>query len=185
MLEGQNVILRLFAEADLDEYLSLANQYSQRGEYFPIVPRNPSETRKKFAETGWWDEHEGRLLITDKEGRMLGDIGFFKSSPYQTGYELGYSIYRREDRGKGYMSEALRLFSAYLFELKPIPRLYLHTSADNEASRKVAEKCGYKYEGTMRQAAFLRGTYHDCPWFSLLREDCPTLPELLRKRGRS
>ena len=180
MLEGPNVILRLFTEDDLDEYLRLENTYAEQGEFAPIGFRSPAQFRKEFSETGAWEENLGRLLITDKKGRMLGTIMFFKEPSYQSGYEVGYTILRREDRGRGYMSEALRILSAYLFELKPVPRLHLTTPVENTPARRVAEKCGYKEEGVLRQVGFARGKYVDCVRYSLLRNECPSLAEALK-----
>ena len=110
---------------------------------------------------------------------MLGNLAFFKDVKYHAGYEVGYLILRREDRGKGYMSEALRIFSAYLFELKPIPRLQITTVKGNAAARRIAEKCGYQLEGTFKNHGFLRGRYIDVERLALLREDCPLLLEVL------
>jgi len=179
MLEGKNVNLRLFSEDDLDEYLTLDNKLDERGEHFPVVFYSVPKNRKDFGETGWWEDDQGRMLVTNKEGRMLGVIVFFKGFRYESGYEIGYVILRRADRGQGYMSEALRIFSAYLFELKPVPRLQIHTAQGNVPARRIAEKCGYKYEGTMRKLGFLRGEYVDVEQFSLLREECPSLAEVL------
>jgi ribosomal-protein-alanine N-acetyltransferase len=180
MLEGPNIILRLFADADLDEFLALNAMLMERGEFYPISLHSAAETRKEFGEHGWWEEHSGRMLITAKNGRMLGGIGFFRPSPYQSGYELGYAVFRPEDRGQGVMTAALRIFSAYLFELKPIPRLQVSTAVGNGASRRVAEKCGYQYEGTLRQYFYMRGKHHDCEVLSLLGEECPSLSAALQ-----
>jgi ribosomal-protein-alanine N-acetyltransferase len=180
MLEGRKITLRLFAEADLDEFLTLYGKLIERGEFFPISLKSAAETRKEFGEHGWWEEHTGRMLITTKDGRMLGGIGFYQPSPYQSGYELGYGIFRPEDRGKGIMTAALRIFSAYLFELKPTPRLQVTTAVGNRASRRIAEKCGYQFEGTLRQFFYMRGKYHDCDLLSLLRGECPSLSEALQ-----
>jgi len=177
MLEGRQVILRLFREEDLDEFLNLHNRCSQRGEFYPISIRPLSANRKDLQENGWWGEDQGRMLITDRQGRMLGMIFFFKGAPYQEGYEVGYTLFKREDRGRGTISEALPLFSAYLFEAKPIHRLYLLTASGNIASRRVAEKSGYRHEGTLRQAFFLRGKHVDCEMYSLLRNECPPAAE--------
>jgi RimJ/RimL family protein N-acetyltransferase len=94
---------------------------------------------------------------------------------------VGYIILRREDRGRGYGTEALRIFSAYLFDAKPTERLQLVTMAGNVPSRRIAEKCGYQLEGTMRKFGFVRGKYVDAVMYSLLREECPTLAEVLAK----
>jgi ribosomal-protein-alanine N-acetyltransferase len=179
MLEGPTVILRLFSEDDLEEFLKLENTYAEIGEFVPVDFRCPAAFRKHLAETGGWDDKLGRMLITDKRGRIVGHIMYIKEPPWQSGYEVGYVIFRREDRGKGYVTEALRIFSAYLFELKPIARLHIATHAGNLAARRVAEKCGYQLEGTFRQFLFVRGKYVDYVQYSLLRDECQTLAQAL------
>jgi len=180
MLEGPNVKLRLFTEDDLDEFLKLENTCAEMGEFTPVDLRSPAAFRKQFSETGGWDDKLGRMLITDKSDRILGHIMFIKEPSFQSGYEVGFVVFRREDRGKGYTTEALRIFSAYLFELKPIPRLQLGTHVGNVAARRVAEKCGYKLEGTLRRMFFTRGAYVDYVLYSLLRDECPSLAEALK-----
>ncbi len=179
MLKGRKVILRLFAEDDLEELFALDSDLAARGEFFPILLHPITDMRKDFGKSGWWQEDQGRMVITNSDGTIVGAIVFFRPSPMLAGYEIGFVIFRREDRGQGYMTEALRIFSAYLFEIKPIPRLQLGMFKGNEASRKVAEKCGYQYEGTQRQGNFLRGQYRDRETFSLLRSECPPLSEVL------
>lgn len=180
MLEGPNVILRLFREDDLDEFLKLENTYAEMGEFAPVDLRVPAAFRKHFSETGGWDDKLGRMLITDKSDHILGHIMCIKEPSFQSGYEVGFVVFRRENRGKGYTTEALRIFSAYLFELKPIPRLQLSTHTDNVAARRVAEKCGYKLEGTLRRMFFTRGEYVDYALYSLLRDECPPLAEAIK-----
>ena len=179
MLKSKKVTLRLFTEDDLAELFALDADITARGEYFPIALHTLSDMRKQFRETAWWQEDQGRMVIAGADGEMVGAIVFFRPSPMLAGYEIGYTIFRPEDRGKGYMTEALRIFSAYLFELKPIPRLQLGMFKGNAASRKVAEKCGYQYEGTQRHGNFLRGEYRDRETFSLLRSECLPLSEAL------
>lgn len=183
MLEGRNIILRLFRESDLEEFLALQNRCAERGEYYPLGLQSPAAAVRDLKEGGWWEEHTGRMLITDKQGHLLGSIFFFKGAPYQDGYEVGYTIFRRADRRRGIMSEALPLFSAYLFEAKPIGRLYLFAAADNAGSRRVAEKSGYHQDGTLRQAFFLRGRLHDCAVYSMLRSECRPLREFVQPSG--
>ena len=186
MLRGNQATLRLFSESDLDELSTLDADIAARGEHFPLTLHPLAGMQAQFRETGWWQEDQGRMAIIDPADRLVGAIVFFKPSPMLSGYEVGYTIFRPEDRGHGFMTEALRIFSAYLFELKPIPRLQLGVFAGNAASRRVAEKCGYQYEGTQRQGGFLRGQYRDREILSLLRDDCPTLAAVLTGaiRGR-
>jgi len=181
MLEGPRITLRLMTDADVEEYVKLQNVVVEQGEHLPPRLRSLRSIREHYEERkGWWDEHEGALLITDKADQMLGGIGFFRRSHHDSGYEIGYELLRREHRGQGYTTEALRIFSAYLFELKPIPRLQIVTTKGNVAARRVAEKCGYQLEGTLREGGFVRGEYVDVVIYGLLRGDCPSLAEVLR-----
>jgi RimJ/RimL family protein N-acetyltransferase len=76
------------------------------------------------------------------------------------------------------MTEALRLFSAYMFSAKPIARLQVNCFSENIPSRRTAEKCGYTYEGTMRKAVFCKGKFYNLDLFSIMREECPDFLEV-------
>lgn len=173
MLEGRKVNLRLIQEKDLPEMLNLMNDLKHRGDYLGVELHHENKIQKVYSDAGFWESDFGRLLITDKEDRILGAVTFFKGVGDSEGYEIGCQIYRKEDRGKGYSTEAIKLFCAYIFELKPIERLQVCTVKENLAARKTAEKCGFVFEGTMRKAYFARGKYHDLNFYSLLREECP------------
>ncbi|WBW94936.1 GNAT family N-acetyltransferase [Oceanirhabdus sp. W0125-5] len=179
MIKGKLINLRTMRQEDIDEIFCLTSDLSQRGEYWDVRLSSEPSFKKRFQETGCWNDTFGTMIITNKEGRLLGEISYFKGVWYLPGYEVGYRIYRDEDKGKGYTSEALRLFTAYLFELKPIKRLEIQVSVGNIPSRKVAEKVGFKYEGLKRQAVFSKGKYEDIELFSLLREECLSLSEVL------
>jgi len=69
------------------------------------------------------------------------------------------------------MSEALSLFTKYLFATQTINRLKLSILPGNLASKRVAEKCGFKYEGAARGAFFHRGRHQDIEEYSLLRHE--------------
>ena len=114
-----------------------------------------------------------RGIAVENGGFFIQEGILLPETESQEGYEIGYSLFQRKDRGQGVVSEALRLFSAYLFDWKSTPRLQVLIAKDNAPSRRVAEKCGYQHEGTLRKCFFLRGEYVDCDLFSLLREECP------------
>lgn len=180
MLIGKKTILRVIKRDDVEEFLALSNDLSQTGEYYPMRILSEQDFRNKFAENGWWAEDSGLMMITDKSGKIIGNIGYFVSDKHIVGFEVGFRILRQEDRGKGYMTEALKIFSAFMFESKPITRLALNTISGNTPCMKAAEKAGYTHDGTLRKAIFNRGEYHDLEMFSMLKEECPKLRDVLR-----
>lgn len=179
MLHGKNINLRLIQEKDLSEMLNLMNDLDHRGYYLGLDLYHETKIQKHYSDAGYWENDFGRMLITDKSDRLLGAITFFKGVGDSEGYEIGCQIYRKEDRGKGYAAEAVKLFCAYIFEIKPIVRLQVCTVSENAAAKRAAEKCGFVYEGTMRKAYFARGKYHNLDVLSMMREECPTLAEVL------
>ncbi|MGB7603920.1 MAG: GNAT family N-acetyltransferase [Lutisporaceae bacterium] len=180
MIQGKNINLRPVEQDDLDKIIMLQSDVAQRGEFLSPHMMNEVMYKKDYQETGFWKEDFGVLLITNKEGRLLGDISYFKGVRYMPGFEIGYNIFKSEDRGKGYTSEALKLFSAYLFELKIIHRLEVHADMKNIGSRRVAEKCGFTFEGTKREAVFSRGKYCDLAIYSMLSHECPSFTEMIK-----
>lgn len=179
MIIGKQINLRVMKDKDLEQYIDLTNDYGEKGDYFPAIIRTQSATRRHFEETGFFNADGGRMLIVDKEDRILGFVSFFKTAMYINGYELGYQIFKRSDRGKGYVSEALLLFSSFLFEYFNITRLQICMEAENIASEKVAIKCGYQYEGNMRDVCRENGRLVTNKLYSLIRSEVKPLSELI------
>lgn len=171
MLTGKNIILRTIRKEDLNVMFDLMNDATEKGDFWNLRLWSMPDLEKKFNDNYFWNDDNGWMLIVDRaDGRTLGTIGFFKESTYVQGYEIGYQLYKRADRGKGIMPEALKLMVSYLFQVKPTPRLQIKTDAGNIPSQRVAEKCGFKYEGTLRSAVFLNA-WSDLKLFSLIREE--------------
>jgi RimJ/RimL family protein N-acetyltransferase len=93
--------------------------------------------------------------------------------------EIGYSIIP-DERGKGYCTEAVQIMVDYLFLSRNIVRVEAHTSIRNRASQRVLEKSGFKKEGTLRKAYFVRGEWVDSCIYSILREEWKE-PKILTK----
>lgn len=178
MIKGKKIDLKLMKKEDLDEFVTLTNDTEETGDYYPYIIRTYSETLQIYNDNGFFSKDGGRLLIKDKSNQIVGAISFFKNAAYVCGYEIGYQIFRKENRGKGYVSEALKLFSAFLFEHFPINRLQICMEADNKASEAEAKKCGFTYEGTMRNAWTVRGRTISNLVYSMIREEAPTLNEV-------
>lgn len=115
------------------------------------------------------DRQWGLLLIINASAAIIHHIEFFKPVAYLDGDELSYLIYDPAERGKGVITEAVRLAVRIHFDTKKANRLQLVIHPHNMASRRVAEKSGFVDEGTMRGAWYHRGQYHDVEVYALLR----------------
>jgi RimJ/RimL family protein N-acetyltransferase len=171
MLKGKIITLRPVLEADLDRLYQYHIDIDTRGDFYPRDVVSQSTFRKRFYDSGYWGDTAGMLLIVNAGDEILGEIEFFKTVNYLHEYEIGYRLYAPDQSGKGAMTEALGLMVRYLFETKPINRIRLMIHPDHVASARVAEKCGFTYEGTARQVWYNLGRYQDLRVFAILRDD--------------
>jgi ribosomal-protein-alanine N-acetyltransferase len=171
MLEGERISLRPVVEADMDAMYAAHVAISNRGAYFPLGVQSEPVFRRSFAEHGFWQREEGTLLIITPEGEMAGHIEFFKPVSYWDAFELSYQLYDDEFAGRGYATEAVQLLVDYLFAGKKQHRIHLVIVPENAASRRVAEKCGFVLEGTVRGAFYNDGRNQDVLLYSLLKTD--------------
>lgn len=171
MLHGERVTLRPVREADLNEVYAAHLDLRSRGAYFPLGVLGQSTFRTAFADNGFWQKHEGTLLMVTAEDRIIGNIEFFTPVSYWDAFELSYQLFDPSVAGRGVVTEAVQLLVDYLFGSKKQHRIHLVILPENAASRRVAEKCGFQLEGTVRGAFFHDGRNQDVLLYSLLRTD--------------
>ena len=171
MLHGERIELRLVRESDLDTLYELLTNLDSRGNYFPLGVMSEPTLRAAFSEKGFWDREEGMLLMVDHDAQIVGEIEYFPITHYLQGYEISYQLFGEKHSGKGYTTEAVNLLVGYLFGRKRVNRMQLNIHPENAASKKVAEKCGFTFEGVMRECWFHQGEYQDLEVWSLLRDE--------------
>jgi RimJ/RimL family protein N-acetyltransferase len=115
-------------------------------------------TREAFAVVDGEDESFLGLALAfgiDREGRQL---------------ELGYVVVP-EARGRGVATRALQLLTEWAFAELEALRIELWIAAANDGSKRVAERAGYRYEGTLRSFHFKQGIRQDFEIWSRLASD--------------
>ncbi|WP_329337942.1 GNAT family N-acetyltransferase [Streptomyces sp. NBC_00663] len=89
-------------------------------------------------------------------GTTLGHLGVNAIDPVMRVARVGYWVLP-EARGHRVAARALVLASRWAFTELRLHRLELGHALGHEASCRVAERCGYPYEGTLRGAMFESG----------------------------
>src|SRR4051812_37654633 len=132
-----------------------------------------TRAREVHKETGFWTPKAGAAAIESlADGRLIGTLQFYGAGPGVHGLEIGYILHDEADRGKGYASDALRLFSDLLFAEHPeCHRVQLIIETWNDASARLAENCGYASEGVLRKAGYSSAEDpSDCFIYSRVRD---------------
>jgi len=170
MLEGRNIKIRPLKNNELDQFFSLIEMASMRNDFFPFDVESEYNFKQKYQTTGFWQDNEGLAIILNLDNEIIGMISYIKSI-FLDALELKYIIFEEKNRAKGFMKEALKLFSAYLFSTRKINRLQLAIPDYHRASIAIAQKCRYTFEGIAREAIFSTGKYLDVCIYSLLRKE--------------
>ncbi len=122
---------------------------------------------------GWRDGTSAHFAIVDvATDRVVGSI-----TRYGPGRDLEHGGHRatfgywvaREARGRGVGTRALTLIVDWTLATTDVVRLDLDTFAGNVASGKVATRCGFEPEGTLRARYVHRGAVVDVVSFSRIR----------------
>ena len=88
----------------------------------------------------------GFALVHEITNVRVGSCGF-KGPPDADGIvEIAYGI-APEHQGRGYATEAAEALVAYAFASGQVRVVRAHTLPDNDASKRVLEKCGFQFIG--------------------------------------
>ena len=93
-----------------------------------------------------------RIHLHLKDGTFIGGSGFHRCDWSVPRVEIGYWI-RSQFAGQGYMTEAVSAMTRFALEQLKVARVEIVCNALNERSLRVAERCGYQLEATLRNHA--------------------------------
>lgn len=171
MIIGRKLKIKAIRERDLDELFVLLSDLESKGEFLPIEIQSEVKFKKEFGENGFITERLSKYVLVSENEKIIGLVWAFPSVPYFDAVEIGYQIFDKKHRGKGYATEAVELLVNYLFESSQVNRIEIRMAVGNQASEKIAQKNGFIHEGTSRQAAYSGGKHHDMHLYSKLRSE--------------
>ena len=141
----------LFQEpvADMAELVTVLNQMLARKDrfFYAILDRETGKALGTFS-----------LMRIDQNNRVI-EVGAVTFSPALKGTRIG--------------TEAQYLLARYVFEKLNYRRYEWKCDALNLPSRRAAERLGFVYEGTFRQAVVYKGRTRDTDWLSIIDKDWP------------
>ncbi|OKI06099.1 acetyltransferase [Streptomyces sp. CB02923] len=121
----------------------------------------------------WHTDSQYRFAVTTKtDGTLTGAVSLFGMAlqAKERQAEIGYWA-AKEQRGKGWTSEAVREVARWAFTGLGVERLEWLAEVGNAGSRGVALKAGFRMEGTLRAKIAHRGVRRDAWVGSLLPAD--------------
>lgn len=83
---------------------------------------------------------------------------------------LGYKL-DRDHTDRGYMTEALRVALRYVFVHEGLHRVEANVMPENDRSRRLVERLGFREEGIARRYLQIQGRWADHIHYALLSEE--------------
>ena len=135
---------RPYTEADARGFLSAQESMRRRGEELHCALVDPADPR-----------------------RVLGSASLYAIDLEQRTAAIGYWVLPGARR-RGIATAAVRLLARWAFDELAIARLELTCGPDNEASQRVAARCGFVREGVLRSHMPFKGGRRDTVLHGLL-----------------
>jgi len=110
-------------------------------------------------------------VCIDDEPELIGLTSLTSIDPIHKHAEYHMLLGDRAEHGRGVGTFATREMVRHgLFDLN-LHRIYVSILDSNPAARRMCEKAGFRHEGTMREAAFKEGRYHDVHLLGVLQSE--------------
>ena len=111
------------------------------------------------------------VIRTLADDRLIGFVDLEVNHWSQREGWLGIGIGRREDWGKGYGTDAMRVLARYSFAELSLERLSLTVFAYNERAVRSYLKAGFSVEGRQRERLRRGARRYDMIFMGILREE--------------
>lgn len=178
VLETESLILRL---PEIRDHVEWANLRRSSAEFLdpwePVrkldyLSKRAFKTRVAWSRIAVKDRRALPLLLVRKKdetvlgGLTLDNIQGGVSKACTVGYWMGEQYSRR-----GYMAEALQASVNYAFQTLDLSRVQAGCLPENEPSRALLEKSGFKYEGVAQSYLQIAGRWRNHVLYANLRSD--------------
>jgi len=172
-LEGNKIFLsvlekehckKIWEEYEYDfesktEPLNIGHSISKAESWFEEIQKDQGEKHVRLG------------IFIDEEGTVIGDVALQDLDWKNRSCSIGIGIAKKDYRGKGFGTEAVKIMLDYAFNNLGLERITGSTLEHNIAAQRSLEKNNFVLEGQERKAVYLGGKKWDKLNYSILREE--------------
>jgi len=170
-VEGEKVYLRPVEENDLHLFYFGKNNPQVRETLFLFYPMTFEQVKIEIASQTNTRENLLFTIIEKEKDEPVGLTSFVRIDYVSRMATFFLAIWNPEYWSKGYGTEATKLMVEYGFEILNLNRIQLHVAVENKNAIRAYEKCGFKIEGTLREAMYHQNRYCDFHLMAILRSE--------------
>jgi S-adenosylmethionine-dependent methyltransferase len=166
----ERLILRNFTIDDAQDVY----EYAKNPNVGPNAGWAPHDSIEKSKEiiNRFIKDDDVWAIVLKENNKVIGSIGLHNSrDKLEDTREIGY-VLSEDHWGNGYCTEAVKEIIKYAFSLDEINLLRVCHFPFNVKSKRVIEKCGFIYEGTLRHASKIYdGRIYDSCKYSMTKAE--------------
>ncbi len=139
-------------------------------------PTHTSPTVTQAVLAAWVPQYENddcyhwAIVLRENGDEPIGDIAVVHKDEAVSMVHIGYCL-GRQWWHRGIMTEALGAVIDYMFDKAGANRVESRHDPRNPHSGAVMQKCGMRYEGTLRQSDWNNQGICDACYYGILREE--------------
>ena len=172
-IETERLVLRPLEISDAEAVYEYARKPEVAEHVIFEAHRSIEDAYTFIRQVLQWREEGSNVVfgITLRPANILiGSCGLHHYEEQHKCMEIGYAI-DLPYWNNGYTTEAARGIIDRTFTETDLNRIHAHHYLANEASGRVMEKAGMKYEGILRKRVFIKGEFRDIKMYGILRSD--------------
>jgi RimJ/RimL family protein N-acetyltransferase len=184
-LEGRHVLLEPLTEAHAEGLFAAADDPSM---FRFLSERLESlDDHRAYVRRGLSERDAGRAIPfairLRGDGSLIGTTRFAAIDHAHRRAEIGWTWIARRVQRTSVNTECKRLLLGHAFDSMQLDRVELKTDALNTVSRTAIARIGATQEGIFRRHMVMPdGRVRDTVWFSIVREEWPSVRDALDRK---
>lgn len=174
-LETDRLILRRFTNSDAASMFKNWAADEDVTKYLMWQPHSSIQVSQNVTDD-WVRQYENddfyqwAIVLNENGVEPIGSISVVHMNEKVAMAHIGYCLGKKWWH-QGIMSEALKAVMDFLFDVAGFNRIESRHDPNNPNSGKVMQKCGMKYEGTLRSADWNNQGICDACYYSILKSE--------------
>lgn len=176
-LTGTHVSLRAIdAAADAESLFAASDGHPAIWTYMPYGPFESVDDMRQMLT---WAESSADpmffAVVSLADERPLGMCSYLRITPSFGVIEIGHIWFGTPLQRTTAATEAIFLLAAQAFDGLGYRRLEWKCDSLNAASRRAAERFGFRFEGIFRKHQVVKGRNRDTAWYAITDDEWPAI----------
>nr|WP_321232101.1 GNAT family protein [uncultured Psychroserpens sp.] len=172
-LESERLLYKAYKKEDAKTLLNMRSHKAVSKYMDTTIPKRVEDTEKRIeGYQNAFNENKGITwaIIEKISNHLIGDFGIWRIDRQNCRGEIGY-ILHPDFWKKGYMTEAMNTLIRYGFNELNLHSYEANVNINNENSKALLLKFGFKLEAHFRENFYYDGQFLDSEIYCLIKSD--------------